>query len=123
MCTNTELSCEEALDLYRSKDCVEKAFAVLKNDILDERIRTKSIESTNGKMFLAFIGLIIRRTLEDKLRRYLNKSRISLDSAINRLSYIRCIKEDEKWLLSNCLTKVQRELVDILGLPVSGLGH
>ena len=123
LCTNTELSCEEALDLYRSKDCVEKAFAVLKNDILDERIRTKSIESTNGKMFLAFIGLIIRRTLEDKLRRYLNKSRISLDSAINRLSYIRCIKEDEKWLLSNCLTKVQRELVDILGLPVSGLGH
>ena len=74
-------------------------------------------------MFLAFIGLIIRRTLEDKLRRYLNKSRISLDSAINRLSYIRCIKEDEKWVLSNCLTKVQRELVDILGLPVGGLGH
>lgn len=67
-CTREDLSCEEVLDLYRAKDCVEKAFASYKNDILDERIRTKSSETLRGKLFLSFIGLIIRKTLETKLK-------------------------------------------------------
>ena len=120
-CTRDDLSAEQVLDLYRAKDCVEKSFTAFKNDILDERIRTKSTESTNGKLFLAFIGLIIRRKLEDKLRTYLRQNRMGLDSAIARLTDIRCIKSGASWVLEKSLTHQQKELAEILQLPLSTL--
>ena len=122
-CTRKDLDSEQVLSLYRDKDYVEKAFAALKNDILNERMYTKSFDSTNGKLFLAFIGLIIRKTLESKLRAYLNKNRIGLDSAIDRLSDISCRKDGETWILDKALTKQQKELVEILQLPVSYLNQ
>ena len=102
---------------------MEKAFAALKNDILNERMYTKSIDSTNGKLFLAFIGLIIRKALESKLRAFLNKNMIGLDSAIDRLSDISCRKDGEAWILDKALTKQQKEMIEILQLPLSYLNQ
>lgn len=120
-CTRDDLDCEQVLIIYRAKDCIEKAFAMLKNDILDERVRTKSLESTNGKLFLAFIGLIIRKCLDRKLRTYLSKRRIGLDSAIDRLADIRCRRTEGSWVLEKAMTKQQKELVEVLQLPVGYL--
>ena len=122
-CTRKDLDSEQILSLYRDKDYVEKAFAALKNDILNERMYTKSFDSTNGKLFLAFIGLIIRKALESKLRAFLNKNRIGLDSAIDRLSDISCRKDGEAWILDKALTKQQKEMIEILQLPLSYLNQ
>lgn len=121
LCTRSDLSCEQILHIYRAKDTVEKAFGTLKNDILGERMHTKTIEGTNGKLFLAFIGLIIRKTLEKKLRPYLNRTRMGLDSAFSRLADLSCMKAGELWILDKALTKQQKELAEILQLPVSRL--
>lgn len=119
--TRDDLSPEEIFDIYRAKDCVEKAFAIYKNDILEERLEVKSQDSINGKMFLAFIALIIRKSLDNKLRSYLTKTRIGLDSAISRLSDITCIKKDHNWMLKSALTKQQKELISVLNLPINYL--
>ena len=120
-CTRNDLSPNEVLDIYRAKDCVEKSFGIFKNDILDERLQVKNQESINGKLFLAFIGLILRKTLENKLRSYLTKSRIGLDSAIARLGDITCRKQNDEWILTSALSKQQKELVKALDLPISQL--
>lgn len=120
-CTRNDLSPQEVLDIYRAKDCVEKAFSVFKNDILYERLEVKSQESIYGKLFIAFIALIIRRMLDNKLRPYLKISRIGLDSAIARLSDITCRKYGESWVLTSSLSKQQKELVETLNIPISFL--
>ena len=95
----TDLSPNEVLDIYRAKDSVEKSFGICKNDILDEENRLR----INGKLSLAIIGLILRKTLENKLRGDLTKSRIGLDSAIARLGDITCRKQNDGWVLTSAL--------------------
>ena len=121
LCTRNDLSPNEVLDIYRAKDCVEKSFSIFKNDVQDERLQVNYQDSINGKLFLAFIGLILRKTLENKLRSYLTKSRIDLDSAIARLMDITCRKQNDEWVLTSALSKQQKELVKALDLPISQL--
>ena len=119
--TRSDLGPEAVLEIYREKDCVEKIFGIIKNDILDERLEVKNQDSIYGKLFIAFIALIIRKLLDNKLRSYLTKSRIGLDSAIERLADIQCIKKDQMWILSSALSKQQKELVEVLKLPINYL--
>ena len=63
----------------------------------------------------------MRKTLENKLRSYLTKSRIGLDSAIARLGDITCRKQNDEWILTSALSKQQKELVKALDLPISQL--
>ena len=121
LCTRNDLSPNELLDIYRAKDCVEKSFSIFKNDILDEGLQVNYQDSINGKLFLAFIGLILRKTLENKLRSYLTKSRIDIDSAIARLMDITCRKQNDEWVLTSALSKQQKELVKALDLPIRQL--
>ena len=121
LCTRNDLSPNEVLDIYRAKDCVEKSFSIFKNDVQDERLQVNYQDSINGKLFLAFIGLILRKTLENKLRSYLTKSRIDIDSAIARLMDITCRKQNDEWVLTSALSKQQKELVKALDLPISQL--
>lgn len=117
-CTRDDLPPEEVLKIYRAKDCVEKTFAALKNEILEERLEIKRQDSIYGKLFLAFIALILRRSLHTKLRSVLLKSRMGLDSALLRLDEIICCQENDNWFLTSALTKQQKELVKALNLPV-----
>ena len=63
----------------------------------------------------------MRKTLENKLRSYLTKSSIGLDSAIARLGDITCRKQNDEWILTSALSKQQKELVKALDLPISQL--
>ena len=63
----------------------------------------------------------MRKTLENKLRSYLTKSRIDIDSAIARLMDITCRKQNDEWVLTSALSKQQKELVKALDLPISVL--
>ena len=49
----------EALNIYRSKDMIEKAFADLKDRLNMRRTSVSSEENLEGKLFLQFIGLIL----------------------------------------------------------------
>ena len=59
-----------ALDTYRGKDVVEKAFGNLKERLNCRRLLTSSEEALNGKLFVEFIALIylayINRKMQEK---------------------------------------------------------
>ena len=48
----------EALNIYRSKDLIEKAFSDLKDRLSMRRTSVSSEENMEGKLFLQYIGLI-----------------------------------------------------------------
>ena len=50
---------DEVLNLYRSKDSIEKTFNSLKNDIKEKRNRTHSLKNMRGSLFISFISLIL----------------------------------------------------------------
>lgn len=121
LCTKEGLSIYDALKLYREKDEVEKAFGMLKNDILQERLHVAQLKSLQGKMFLAFLGLILRRTFSKKLREWVLQKRLSLDVALEMLCDIECRKSKSDWILTKAFTAQQKDLIKILDLPVNYL--
>jgi transposase len=52
-------SSKKAIEIYRGKDVVEKAFYLLKNLLDFDRIRCHSDIAMNNKMFIIFISLIL----------------------------------------------------------------
>ena len=121
LCSREDLSLYDAMLLYHAKDEVEEAFGGLKDDILPERLQLLHFESLHGKIFLSFLGLIIRKVLSNKLSKWLLKKRISLNAAIDMLCDIECRKHQSIWLLSRPCTALQVELIKILDLSVNYL--
>lgn len=50
---------EEILNLYRSKDVLEKMFDIVKNELKTNRLRVSSKESMEGRIFLTYLSLIL----------------------------------------------------------------
>ena len=121
MTTSQKLSVESILRCYCNKDVVEKRFRDLKNEIMGERVRVHSTEACKGKLFVLFISLILRTTLSIKLRDWVRKNRYSLIGCIHQLKNIQCRKTGQNWILSKALTKKQKEISEILKLPVHSL--
>ena len=65
--TNTGLSGKEALLTYRRKEAIENSFDNVKNHIGMKPMRTHNAATTDGKLFCAFIALIVASEMELKL--------------------------------------------------------
>lgn len=73
--TNQKYTSERALELYREKDVVEKAFENIKDRLNMRRVRVSSDESLEGKLFIQFVSLLLgahvrRRMKQAKLDEY-----------------------------------------------------
>jgi len=66
--SNDIVDAQEALDLYRAKDVVEKAFYQYKNNLGLDRLRVHSDERALNKTFIAFIALIISSHIRKVMR-------------------------------------------------------
>lgn len=69
--TDKELSANDILYYYREKDVDEKMFYQLKDYMNARRMHTQNQETTNGKIFVLFIALIIRCAMYQKLSQYM----------------------------------------------------
>lgn len=116
---NQKLKAVEILKLYREKNTVEESFASIKNDILGERMYVSKDTSLHGKLFIAFIALIIRKQFKKLLGDYVKKNRLNLDGCLMLLSDLKCVKRENRWFLQNRPTKRQRELLECLKLDLS----
>ena len=119
LCTKEGLSLYDVLSLYQGKAEIEKAFSMLKNDVLQERLHAVRPGSLQGKMFLAFLGLILRHSFADKLHQWLLQNGLSLDVALEMLCDTECREGKSGWFLTKDFTARQKELIKILDLPVN----
>ena len=109
MTTDLRKTPQEILDIYRSKDVIEKAFDELKNELDIKRLRVHSEAAMEGKMFIAFIGLILRTYVHNKLKDYMDANRpLSLAQVFDEMRMIKVAKTKNRMVLRNPLTKRQR---------------
>ena len=102
----------EALEIYRNKDLVEKAFGNLKERLNFRRMEVSSELSLDGKLFVEFIALIylsyLKKTMQDK---NLFKSH-TMQGLLDEFDVIECFEQPGRELRLGEITKRQIELYE-----------
>ena len=102
----------KALEIYRNKDLVEKAFGDLKERLNFNRPAVSSDQSLNGKLFVEFIALIylsyIKKMMQDK---NLFKKH-TMHGLLDEFDVIECFEQPGHRLQLGEITKLQTELYE-----------
>ncbi len=110
-----------ALEIYRNKDLVEKAFGNLKERLNFRRPAVSSNQSLDGKIFVEFVALIylsyIKKMMQDK---NLFKKH-TMQELLDELDIIECFEQTGRALRIGKVTKQQAELYEAMeiALPTS----
>lgn len=110
----------EILDIYRKRDVVEKSFDNLKNELDMKRLHCHNSETVNGKLFVAFVSLIVRSYMSNTLSKYLQTTGYTFRKVCMELDKIKCLDTHTKAKprLLNPVTKTGREILSILDVPL-----
>jgi len=107
---------DDCLSLYRSRDLVEKAFDVLKNDIDVMPVNVRTDSSLRGYLFACFISLIMRMKLMRMMKDSELLSKYSVEAVLLELEKIRLMILPDGQKVMTELTKRQREILGALGV-------
>jgi transposase len=122
--SNTCLDISTILNIYRSRDTIEKSFDDIKNHIDMKRMRTHNTDTTDGKIFCAFIALIALSKISEKVKD-LNKKggrrRLSKERLLAEMEKIKVVTLSGGRNLMNALTKTQRDMLDAFGIKETDL--
>ena len=114
--SNETMDAVTALELYRNKDVVEKAFGNLKDRLNMRRTLVSSEQSLNGKLFIEFVALIylshIKKQMQDKgmFRNY------TLHKLLDKLDIIECFEHPEHKLRVGEILKKQKQIYIDIGV-------
>ena len=86
--TNEAMTAMEALEIYRNKDVVEKAFGNLKERLNMRRTLVSSEKSLDGKIFIEFIALIYLSYIKKKMQEHQLFKKYTIVSLLDRLDVI-----------------------------------
>ena len=121
--TDLKLTSKEVLDIYRRKEVIENSFDDIKNSIDMKRLRTCSDDTTKGKIFCAFIALIVLSEIDNRLRKYNaeNKTRLTKSFVLHQLDKIRLLTVSSSKRLLCPLAKSTRTALDSLSISHDSL--
>ena len=117
--TCAEMSDQEIMEAYRSKESVEDCFDTTKNGLCDGRLHIQGDAQADGKLFAMFVSLILRRTIHSRVRSWLKANNATDEDVIEELKQIKYVKIGGKWKMKDALAKRQRELLQELKLDLS----
>ena len=113
--SNSSKNATEVLNIYRSKDVVEKGFLRLKHDLDLARLRVHSDTTMQSKVFICFIALILLSNIHNVMaNRGLYKIH-TMKSLMKVLSKRRAQNIGNERIVYP-LTKEQRDIFDAFGL-------
>jgi len=120
--TNETMDAVTALEVYRNKDVVEKAFGNLKERLNMRRALVSSEQSLDGKLFVQFVALIylcyIKKQMQVKglLKNY------TLPGLLDKLDVIECFEQPGKSLrVGETLDKQEQLYYDLGVVPPTSL--
>lgn len=110
--TDFKKTTAQILKLYRRRDVIEKSFDDLKNELDFKRAKTHTSETLNGKIFAAFIALIVKLYIQSRI----SDTEITHKKLILELDKIKIFDAHTKANLRiiNPLTKTVRDLLSKL---------
>jgi len=105
-----------ALDIYRNKDLVEKAFGNLKERLNLRRVAVSSEQSLDGKLFVEFIALIFLSYITKSMQENNLFKDYTLQEVLDELDVIECFELPGKKLQVGEMTKKQIGLYEKFGV-------
>ncbi|MBP7763884.1 MAG: hypothetical protein KA113_01700 [Syntrophaceae bacterium] len=111
-----------ALETYRNKDLVEKAFGNLKERLSFNRMAVSSDQSLDGKLFVEFIALIFLSYLKKKMQDGNLFKKYTMHELLDEMDIIECFEYPGYERRVGEVTKKQIELYEAMGIvPPSSL--
>lgn len=105
-----------ALELYRSRDVVEKAFGNLKDRLNCRRTLVSSDLSLEGKLFVEFIALIYLSYIKKRMEEKKLFSKYTMQGLLDELDIIECFSEPGKALIQGEVLKKQEQIFVDMGV-------
>ena len=107
-----------ALEIYRTKDFIEKAFGNLKERLNMRRTSVSSAENLEGKLFVQFVALIYMSYIKKEMSDHSLFGKYTMQELLDELDIIeRYEKPGQKGYLGE-ITKKQQELFAFMGVEV-----
>lgn len=114
--TNETINAITALEIYRNKDIVEKAYCNLKELLNMRRTLVFSERSLDGKLFVEFVALICLSYIKkQKQETDLFKSYI-MQGVLDKLDVIECYKTPDQKLRIGELLEKQKDIYQCLSV-------
>ncbi len=106
----------KALEVYRNKDLVEKAFDNLKDRLNMRRVAVSSEQSLDGKLFVQFIALIYLSFITKKMQENNLFKDYTMQEVLDEFDIIECFEVPGQQLQVGETTKRQMDLYAKLGV-------
>ena len=127
--TSDEMTAEQALRRYHSRDTSEKLFRADKSFLENHSFRVHSNESVAAKIFVAFIALIIRNrifnALQDEMKILGTKPNyMTVPAALRELEKIEMVRlTDNIYRQDHAVTKTQKTILKAFGMDANYIGY
>jgi len=123
--TAEKMTAEQALDLYKSRDCSEKLFRGDKSYLGEQAMRVHGDESLSTKIFIEFVALIIRNKLytclKDRMKELKKtKNYMTVPAALKELDKIEMIRQaDGVYRLDHAVTATQKDILQAFNMTAA----
>ncbi len=120
--TSQKMTAVEALDLYYSRDGSEKLFRGDKSYLGNKSMRVYTNESTDAKIFVEFIALIVRSRIYTRLREEVERlegspNYMTVPAALKELDKIEMVRGfDGIYRIDHAVTKTQKMILNAFGV-------
>lgn len=120
--TSEKMSAKEAIELYKSRDASEKLFRGDKSYLGNKSLRVYTEESARAKIFVEFVGMIIRCQIYTCLKNEMKKlekkpNYMTVPAALKELEKIEMVRQlDNVYRLDHAVTANQKAILKAFGL-------
>ena len=123
--TSEKMTADDALHLYKSRDCSEKLFRGDKSYLGNRSLRVGSQETAEAKIFVEFVAMIVRNRLYtylmDEVKRIGQRENyMTVPAAIKELEKIEMVRVNSgKYKLDHAVSATQKAILKSFGIEES----
>jgi transposase len=116
--SNDIKNANEALEIYRNKDVVEKSFDNLKNELDLNRLRIHSDKAMDGRIFIGFIALILQSHIHKVMKTKDLYKKFTKEKLLYEVKKIKRIEFANKKPIITEISKKQRDIFAAFDIPL-----
>ena len=116
--SNEKMDATAALQIYRNKDVVEKAFGNLKERLSMRRLLVSSEQSLDGKLFVEFIALIFLSYIKKQMQIKNLYKNYTLQTLLDKVDIIECFEYPNTKLRVGEVLEKQKDIFEAMGVDI-----
>nr|WP_010632517.1 hypothetical protein [Sporolactobacillus vineae] len=113
--SNEKMNAIKALEIYRGKDPIEKCFGDIKERMNLRRMLVSSEATLDGKLFVAFVGLILLAHIKTRMQAQKLFKDYTLQSLLDKLDVIESFESPGHALRVGEILNAQKAIYAALG--------